>query len=274
MENDVKEMNKKVIMKALAIIFILIAAFVLLLVIMNIYNKRKAEQRQIEYRESADNYVSDFDEENYFKEKERLEIPSSEPVTEYGAMNVGGDTYYLGMTMQEIVDFGYSYHEWLDGDEIGSGSLAVFLEGEEGRFSMPPMLNCYFSLVEGGDADSYEDYRLTSLRLNHFYLGGYQKYYFGHMSYNAEIIHGIKTDMSYREIMDILEPYEEAGQARIELLSDGGSIMFMRLLEGETVYVFTFKDMYLNEINMFREDALPSATDRLKRKFSLFFKSL
>lgn len=273
MENDVKERNKKVIQKGLLILLVIIAVLALLFVFIKVHTKKEATKRQAEYRESAGNYVDDFDEENYRKEKERLGLPSSEPVKECGVMNVGGDTFYLGMTMQEVVDFGYDYEEWLDGDQIGYGSMALYLDKDGPIFDMPPMLDCGFELAEGKDGDSYKDYRLSFLHLNQIWGGGWQEYYSGRLSYNAEIVHGIKTDMSYREIMDILEPYEETGQVRIELFGGGGNSLYMRMFEDGTVYVFEFTHMHLQEIHIFMEENLPVVTDKLKWNFSKWFDS-
>lgn len=272
MDSEVKERNKKVMIKGAIILSVIIAAFVLLFVIMSSYHKREANRRQIEYRETFRNYADEFDAENYRKEKERLGLSPSEPVSECGAINVGGDEYYLGMTMQEIVDLGYLYHEWLDGDEIGRGSLVLYLNDEDARAVTPVMLNCSFDLAEGGDADSYEDYVLSGIHLGEVWLGGSRVYYDGRISYNAEVIHGIRTDMSYWEIMDILEPYEEKGQLRIELFGSGdNTYLIVRVIEGGVVYVYEFWDMHLRNIHMFEEEDMATTTDKLKWKFSKWF---
>lgn len=272
MECEVKERNKKVMIKGAIILFAIIAVFALLFVIMGIYNKWKEAKRQIEYRETFRNYADEFDAENYGKEKERLGLSPSEPVSECGAINVGGDEYYLGMTMQEIVDLGYPYHEWLDGDEIGRGSLALYLNEEDARADTPVMLNCGFDLAEGGDADSYEDYVLSGIHLGEVWLGGSRVYYDGRISYNAEVIHGIRTDMSYWEIMDILEPYEKKGQLRIELFGSGdNAYVIVRVIEGGVVYTYEFWDMHLRNIHMFEEEDMATTTDKLKWKFLKWF---
>lgn len=247
-------MKKKHIFIALAVIVILILVFVGL----HILNKKKTQleyaQLQQDYRESVNNYVPDLDMEAYLKEKEKWNLDPSAPVSEYGMINVNGNTYYLGMTMQEVIDFGYPYVEYLDEEDgNGLGSLVLYYDEDDKDAVTPAMINLTFRLKEGGDRLSRDDYELSSFHLNEYSVSyNQQEYYFGKLSHNAEIIYGIKTDMTYQEVMAILEPLGE--QAEVTLRNEAGPYMTVHVTMGEHVYVLNFREMRLSEMNMFLEE--------------------
>ncbi len=255
----IKSSNKRLIIKLIFFIFVVIGLIFVLCFLQKKYDQDKYDRLQLKFRESIPNYTPDFDEEKYDKEKEALHLMPSEPVTDYGIINVNGNNYYLGMTMKEVIDFGYPYHEWLN-EEDGSGlaSLSVFYDRKDEKLGSTPMINCTFCLIENSDKSSYEDYELTSMSLN--YVDS-SKFYSERISYNAEIIYGIQTDMTYQEIMEILEPYED--QIKVQLLSDAGPLFTMKLYTDNYVYVFKFREMHLLEISLYYAEDKVTIWDRI-----------
>lgn len=248
--DSIKSSNKRLIIKLICFIFVVIGLIFILCLLQKKYDQNKYDRLQLKFQESIPNYTPDFDEEKYDNEKEALHLEPSEPVTDYGIINVNGNNFYLGMTMKEVIDLGYPYHEWLN-EEDGNGlaSLSVFYDKKDEKLGFTPMINCTFCLIENGDKSSYEDYELSSLSLNYVDSSKSSKDYSERISYNAEIIYGIRTDMTYQEIMEILEPYED--RIKVELFSDAGPLLTMKLYTDNHVYVFKFREMHLLEISMY-----------------------
>lgn len=243
-------MNKKRILTIVAVVIVIISVLVGLYALINMGKQYVIDQQQLEFRESVNNYVPDLDMEAYLKEKERWNLEPSAPVSEYGMMNVNGNTFYFGMTMQEVIDFGYPYTEYLD-DENGNGlaSLVIYYNEDDKERITPAMMNLYFRLKEGGDRLSYEDYELSSVNLNEYSPGHNQeKFYIGEISHNAEIIYGIHTDMTYQEVMEILDPLGE--EAEVVLRNDAGHYMTVQVTMGECIYVLSFRELRLCEMEM------------------------
>lgn len=247
-------MNKKRILVVLAVIAVIIPLGIGIHMLIKKNQQQQYEKRQLEYRESMENYVPNIDMDAYFKEKERWDIEPSVPVSDYGMMNVNGDTYYFGMTMQEVIDFGYPYSEYLDeGNGSGLGSLVLYYNEDDKEAVTPAMMNLTFRLREGGDPLSYDDYELGSINLNEYCVSGrQQEYYTGRLSHNAEIIHGIHTDMTYEEVMAILEPLGE--QVEVHLGHEASPYVTMKVTMGECIYILNFRELRFCEMNMFLEE--------------------